>query len=309
MSAQDSETLIVNDEESSLRLDKLLALRFPEQSRTYFQSLIDKGLVLLNGQPVKKRIKPQSGDEIEVEFTLSPELSLSPEAMPLDILYEDEWLLIINKPTGLVVHPAPGHWSGTFVNGLLYHCQQLGSLESQRPGIVHRLDKETTGVLIAAKNETVQQRLVTLFSSRQVHKEYLAVCIGNPGTVTIEAPIGRHPTERKQMTVLREGGRHAVTQCHTLSTDGKLSVVHINLLTGRTHQIRVHMKYNGTPILGDPLYGNNSWNQKMKVQRQMLHAYRLSLTHPITHTPLSAVAPLPADMERVVKQLYPSFQG
>jgi 23S rRNA pseudouridine1911/1915/1917 synthase len=242
MPAPESETLIVNDEETNLRLDKLLALRFPEQSRTYFQSLIDKGLVLLNGLPAKKRIKPQSGDEIEVEFTLSPELSLTPEAIPLDILYEDEWLLIINKPAGLVVHPAPGHWSGTFVNGLLYHCQQLGSIESQRPGIVHRLDKDTSGALIAAKSETVQQRLVTLFSSRQVHKEYLAICVGNPGTATIEAPIGRHPTERKQMTVLREGGRHAVTQCTTLSTDGKLSVVQVNLLTGRTHQIRVHMK-------------------------------------------------------------------
>lgn len=289
-----------------MRLDQLLAHHFQEQSRTYFQYLIEEGFVLLNGGSVKKRVKPQLGDEIEVHFALTPEISLAPEPIPLDVLYEDEWLIAVNKPAGMVVHPAPGHWSGTFVNALLHHCQNksLGGAPL-RPGIVHRLDKETSGILIAAKDESTHQKLVALFAGRSIHKEYLAICIGNPGKKLIQAPIGRHPVLRKCMAVVSEGGKEAMTSCHPLAFDGKLSLVRIHLLTGRTHQIRVHLKHNGTPILGDPLYGNAQWNQKWDLERQMLHAALISFVHPITNKKLEISAPIPEDMRRVIDKHFP----
>lgn len=294
----DEDLIIVLEEESGERLDKLLAHRFKERySRTYFQYLIDHHLVLLNGEPVKKRVKPKAGDEIEVEFLALPEIQLKPEPISLEILYEDDSLLVINKPVGMVVHPAPGHWSGTFVNALLFHCQSLAVAEGEiRPGIVHRLDKDTSGILVAAKTLEAQQKLIELFASRQIYKEYLAICVGHPGQGEIRAPIGRHPVDRKQMAVVPEG-REAITFYKTLASQGKLSMVQVVIATGRTHQIRVHLKYHGTPVLGDPLYGQSNSNQSYKAPHQFLHALRLRLPHPITKKILEFQALPPLDMQ------------
>jgi 23S rRNA pseudouridine1911/1915/1917 synthase len=346
-----TESLLVTPEMLQIRLDRLLVQTFPHHSRTYFQYLIESGLVLVNGSPVKKRETVDLGDEIEVCFELTPELSLTPENIPLDILYEDNHLIAINKPAGMVTHPAPGHPTGTFVNALLYHCKTLpntsdasrkfvasgprqnlgvesikeggsihsiqppsliaqprefsrrstsnelsGSITSTlRPGIVHRLDKDTSGVLIAAKTTECHQKLVELFSTRAVTKHYTAICVGNPGDRVINEPIRRHPTRRQEMHV-DPAGKPATSICRVLKTEKELTWVDIQLITGRTHQIRVHLKHVGTPILGDPVYGRPSINEKYGIQRQLLHATTLSLVHPITSIPLHLVAPFPPDL-------------
>lgn len=300
----ESDQLIITTEEAGERLDKILARRFAElYSRTYFQYLIDQHLVLLNGQPVKKRIKPLAGDEVEVQFAALPEADLASEPIPLDILYEDDDLLVINKPVGMVVHPAPGHWSGTFVNALLHHCQQLPIPEGTlRPGIVHRLDKDTSGLLVAAKTLEAQQKLIELFASRQVYKEYLAVCVGRPVDGPIEAPIGRHPVLRKEMAVVPTG-RPACTICKALGWNDKLSVVQLVITTGRTHQIRVHLKYKGHPVLGDPLYGSLTANQHYEVTHQLLHASTLRFRHPLTQVLLDFQAPVPEEMGHFIQKI------
>jgi 23S rRNA pseudouridine1911/1915/1917 synthase len=300
------DTIFITEEEEGERLDRMLANRFQAvQSRTYFQNLINEGRVLLNGDPVKKRIKPKKGDEVEIHFIFTPEISIVPEPIPLSILYEDEAILVVNKPPGMVVHPALGNWSGTFVNALLHHCQLIEAPTSSfpRPGIVHRLDKDTSGVMVAAKQAKAGQRLMEHFSKREVHKEYLAICLGNPGSKTIDAPIGRHPVKRKEMAVLKEGGRPSVTHCTTLAFDGQLSQVRLVLETGRTHQIRVHLKHLGTPILGDAVYGNASVNQKLAVSRQLLHAELLRFPHPLTGQIQEFRAPWPDDIKQMVEKI------
>lgn len=304
MVQEEHDLIIVAEDEAGTRLDKLLAERFKENhSRSYFQYLIDQHLVLLNGEPVKKRIKPLCGDEIEVQFAATPEISLSPEQIPLEVIFEDEHLLAVNKPAGLVIHPAPGNWSGTFVNALLYHCRQLESVEnSLRPGIVHRLDKDTSGILLAAKTLESQQKLIALFASRGIYKEYCAVCIGRPIEGEIRAPIGRHPTQRKQMAVVPEG-KEAVSNVKWLGGNDRLSFLQVVISTGRTHQIRVHLKHCGTPVLGDDLYGNPSINHSNKVDRQLLHARLLRLIHPITGEFLELCAPIPSDILHFVQKM------
>jgi len=305
---EEIDSFFIAEDEAGERLDKILASRLSTAgSRTYFQYLISEHKVLLNGVPVKKRIKPKSGDEIEIEYVLTPELTLSPENIPLKILFEDDALLVVDKPAGMVVHPAPGNWTGTFVNALLFHCQGLlanpssSSSQEWRPGIVHRLDKDTSGLLIAAKTSRAQQRLMDMFAERKIYKEYLAICIGNLNEGVIDAPIGRHPIQRKLMAVVEEGGRNALTEYRALASNGKLSLVRVVIATGRTHQIRVHMKYRGAPVLGDPVYGNPSWNAKYRLNRQMLHAYRLRFDHPLTGESLAFEAEIPEDMRQVIK--------
>jgi 23S rRNA pseudouridine1911/1915/1917 synthase len=304
MSTEEADLIVVTNEEAGERLDKILANRFSGiHSRTYFQMLIENERVLLNGETAIKRIKPQEGDEIQINFIITPEIELLPEPIPLDILYEDEHLIAVNKPAGLVVHPATGNWTGTFVNALLYHCKQLtGDSSTLRPGIVHRLDKDTTGVLLAAKTSLTQQKLIEMFAARQIKKGYLAICLGNPGDAKIEAPIGRHPVHRQRMAVVAEG-RKALTLCKTLAFDGKISLVSIDLATGRTHQIRVHLQHYGTPILGDALYGNTAANERYGAKRQWLHAHRLEFKHPITGINLVIEAPIPDDMKAKVDLL------
>ncbi len=286
---------IVSPEEANVRLDKLLSLRFPAHSRTYFQFLIEQGCVLVNGSPLKKREQPQAGDEIDVCFLLTPEISLEPEPIPLDIIYEDEHLLAINKPAGMVIHPAPGHPNGTFVNALLFHCNQLQGSDPLRPGIVHRLDKDTTGILLAAKTLVCHAKLVELFSRRQIQKDYLAICLGTPKEGLLSAPIKRHPIQRKEMTVCFSEGKEAKSIFRILQKEGPLSFIEIQLLTGRTHQIRVHLKHLNAPVLGDVVYGSTTANKKFHVERQLLHASRVKFFHPITGNLLDLSAPIPKD--------------
>ena len=298
-----NDSLIVNQWEAGERLDKILATRFKEHySRTYFQYLIENGLVFLNEIPQKKRIKVKEGDEIEIRFASLPEISISPENIPLTILYEDDHLLAINKPAGMVIHPAPGNWSGTFVNALLFHCSTLNVSDNLRPGIVHRLDKETSGILLAAKSLEMQQKLIELFASRKIYKEYMAISIGNPQEGMISEPIGRHPVNRKQMAVI-PNGKPAITHVHLIEKKGPLNLLKIVIATGRTHQIRVHLKFKGAPVLGDCTYGNPADNQKFGAKRQMLHAALLKFQHPITGQNLELKAPFPEDFLFFVEKL------
>ncbi len=296
-----SDKLTVSTEDLGQRLDKFLAKHFPEHSRSYFQYLIDEDFVLLNGLPVKKQKKLEKGDEVEVTFQLTPQLDVQPEAIDLDVLYEDANLLAINKPAGMVVHPAPGAYTGTFANALLHHCKTLNPEEFDRlrPGIVHRLDKNTTGVLLAAKNLKTHKKLIELFSSRQIEKKYLVVCAGVPKSGEYSAPIKRHPIHRTEMTVSQDG-KEAITQFKVLARRQGLSLVEATLITGRTHQIRVHLKDMNCPVLGDPTYGSSSVNKKYGVERQMLHAHSLKLTHPISETSLEVFAPIPPDMKNFI---------
>lgn len=303
MISEEIENWIVSEEEAGERLDKLLTTHFSHYSRTYFQYLIESKLVLIDGKPAKKRTLLCPGNEIEVKFVLTPEIALEPEAIPLDIVYEDEWLLAVNKPAGMVVHPATGNWSGTFVNALLYHCKHLEKGNTLRPGIVHRLDKDTSGILVAAKTEHMQQRLVELFATRKVEKQYLAICVGNPGSRMIEGMIGRHPTRRKEMAIVNSGGKEAMTRCELLSYNRHLSFISLYPLTGRTHQLRVHLKSVGAPILGDSLYGSLSANKSYGAHRQLLHANTLRFIHPITKEPIEFTARIPVDLQSFIKLL------
>ncbi len=299
------EVVTITQEEVGERLDTVLAERFREgYSRAYFQNLIDREGVLLNGQLVKKGSKLRVGDVVEVRFSIVREVRLVPEAIPLEIVYEDQYLLVVNKPAGMVVHPAPGSWSGTFVHALLHHCQQLAIDPSDgwRPGIVHRLDKETSGLLVAAKTSSVQRKLVSLFASRQVYKEYWAVCVGKLMEGEINAPIGRHPIRRKEMAVTLSG-RQALSVCTSMGWNGQLSLVRVVIATGRTHQIRVHLKYKGTPVLGDSVYGDFSANRRYGVHRQLLHAAVMKFRHPVTQESLEFKASAPLDMRSFISSL------
>ena len=287
------------------RLDKLLACKFPSHSRTYFQHLIDEGFVLLNGKPIKKRELPKQGDLISLTFTPRPEISLEPEEIPLEILYEDEHLLAINKPSSMVVHPGKGQPNHTFVNALLFHVKDLSRDDPIRPGIVHRLDKDTSGVLIAAKTPLAHMRLVDLFKKREMHKQYIAICKGNPSFQGVfSKPIGRDPYHREKMSI-QEGGKEAITEIRSLAKDSTTSIVSLKPRTGRTHQLRVHLKHLGAPILYDPIYGTKGSDS----DRLLLHALRLNFIHPITNEPLSLVAPLPTPFHPWFKKLHTSLEN
>lgn len=306
------ESFTVEENEPAERLDKFLASKFEQRySRSYFQHLIENQLVLVNGKPVKKRVAVSAGDEIEIQFSYNREITLEPEEIPLDVLFEDESLIAVNKPKGLVVHPAPGNWTHTFANALLFHCRirdawSKESLESLRPGIVHRLDKDTTGVLIAAKNLQIQQKLTEAFANRSVYKEYLAICVGNPKKATVEAPIGRHPKLRQKMAIVPEG-RYALSYIDTLHSESGLSLVKIIIATGRTHQVRLHLNHLHSPVLGDELYGNASANQKFKAERPYLHASTLKVRHPLTGNEIVFTAPIPDDMQKIIEKFMKGF--
>ena len=265
-----------------MRLDQALCTSFPEHSRAYFQSLIERSAVLVNGKSVKKRERVTPGDTIEVEFLSDKPLSAKPENIPLTILYEDPAILVVDKPAGMVVHPAPGARGGTLVNAILHHLGSINTCDDPlRPGIVHRLDKDTSGVLVIAKNRNVHTHLAEQFAKRTVKKEYLAVCISRPQTDHIAEPIGRHPVNRQQMAIVSDG-RSAETAFTIEEQKGDLFLLRAYPKTGRTHQIRVHARAIGAPILGDPLYGSHSINRKHHESMQLLHSHRLTITHPIT---------------------------
>lgn len=296
-----SELILVKEEEEGLRIDKLLSTRYGEKSRTYFQYLIENGCVLLNGNPIKKRTSPKKDDEIEIFFILTKEISLEPQNIPLNIIYEDEDIIAVNKPSNMVVHPAPGNWKDTFVNALLFHCKNLlTKKDNLRPGIVHRLDKDTSGILLAAKNENAHRNLIEQFSLRQIEKEYLAICFGYIESQTLSFPIARDKNKRKEMSV-NENGKEAITVIETLAKKEELTLILAKPKTGRTHQIRVHLKHMNSPIIGDKIYGNSKINKKYNLSRQMLHAYSLKFFHPIHKTPLHLKASLPEDFQKFIK--------
>jgi 23S rRNA pseudouridine1911/1915/1917 synthase len=294
---------MVSKRESGSRIDLILGGRFPERSRNYFQKLITSGFVLVNGEGVKKRALLEEGDEVEVTFIESAEGPLKAEDIPLDILYEDTHFLAINKPAGLVVHPGAGNPDGTFANALLFHCKQLEG-HGFRPGIVHRLDKETSGALLGAKDAQTQQLLSELFADRAIQKVYYALTCGNPGNQLVEAPLQRHPIRRIEMSINKEG-RPAETLIETLSYNGKLSFVRLTPKTGRTHQLRVHLKSLGCPILGDSLYGVKAMNEKYSAERQMLHAYSLTFNHPYSNEPIKIEAPFSSDFQEILNKHFP----
>ncbi len=297
----------VTEKQQGLRLDRGLAEQLPDLSRSRLQQLIRQGQVWLNGQPCLDKNRPlQAGDQIEVRIPPATPTTLQPERIPLDILYEDDDLLVINKPRGLVVHPAPGHTSGTLVHALLAHCPHLSGINGeQRPGIVHRLDKDTTGALVIAKHDQAHQHLQAQIQAKTARRIYLGVVFGRPAQSqgTISAPIGRHPVDRQKMAVLPPGqGRAAVTHWQVLERLGNYTLMQFELETGRTHQIRVHAAHLRLPIVGDPLY-TQSKTSPVKLSGQALHAWKLSFVHPRTGQPLQVTAPLPEEFERLLRQL------
>lgn len=290
------------------RLDRWLAKQLPQLSRARVQKLIDQGQVKLNGQVCRSKAAAlQPGDRLQIEIPPAHPLNLEPEAIPLDILYEDEHIIIVNKPSGLVVHPAPGHLTGTLVNAVLAHCQNLAGIGGvQRPGIVHRLDKDTSGALVMAKTDQACAHLQAQMKAKTAQREYVAVVHGAPAnsTGTVDQPIGRHPIDRKKKAIvpLEKGGRRAITHWWVQERLGNYTLMYFRLETGRTHQIRVHCVHIGHPIVGDPIYSSGR-SIGVNLTGQALHAWKLKLRHPVTEDWLEAIAPFPTDFTTLVDRL------
>jgi 23S rRNA pseudouridine1911/1915/1917 synthase len=296
--------LRVNPVRAGLRLDRYLALELTDLSRSRLQSLIGEGFVRLNGATPRPRDVVRADDVVQLTIPPLQKIEAAPEEIPLAVLFEDEDLLVLNKPAGMVVHPGAGNLEHTLVNALLSHCTTLSGIGGkERPGIVHRLDKETSGCLVVAKNDAAHRDLSRQFAARTVKKVYLALVAGrlrNP-TGRIDAPIARHPVHRQRMSIAKHArGRSALTEYRVAKSDAEMSLVECELHSGRTHQIRVHLHHLGHPILGDKLYAPKLAKDS---PRQMLHAWRLGFTHPRTNEWLQAEAPLPADFESALAKL------
>ncbi|HID69539.1 MAG TPA: RluA family pseudouridine synthase [Desulfobacterales bacterium] len=300
-------TLLVSAEQAGIRLDHFLVQFIPDSSRSNLVQSIRLGLIQVDGKKKKSSYRLKAGELVSGTLFQAPPLELVAQEVPFDILFEDDSILILSKPPGIVVHPANGNPDGTLVNGLLYHCQALAEVGDHiRPGIVHRLDKDTSGIMVVAKTSQSHRLLVDAFKARTVDKEYLTIVFGIPEQRKgrIVKPIGRHPVHRQKMTVCDEKkGRYAASNWQVLEeyTEEGCSLVKVCIETGRTHQIRVHMASLGHPVAGDSLYGRA--RNTRKFPRQMLHAYRLSLYHPITGEKLTFTAPLWADFQEIVDQL------
>ncbi len=278
------------------RIDKVLGLALPSLSRSYIQKLLKEGLAAVNGTTVKPNYRVKCGDDVRLELPPATEPDILPEEMPLDILYEDEDVLVVNKPKGMVVHPAAGHHTGTLVNGIMAHCKgNLSGINGiMRPGIVHRIDKDTTGSVIICKNDAAHSHIAAQLKDHSVVRHYHAICYGvlEEDERTVCAPIGRHPTDRKKMAVNEKNGKHAVTHIRVLKRFHGYTYVECRLETGRTHQIRVHMASIGHPLLGDTVYAPGR-TSPYKLQGQCLHAKVLGFRHPRTGEYIGTDAPLP----------------
>lgn len=272
--------------DKKIRCDVFLSEKISNLSRTSIQKLIKEKLVFVNGKNIKPNVILEIGDEITVSIPNKKEMTLVAEDIALDIVYEDDYIIIINKPRNMVVHPAAGNEEHTLVNALLNHCK-LSMINSERPGIVHRLDKDTTGLIVCAKDDETHLKLVEMFSNREINKKYLAICNGSFSKENgfIDKPIGRDEKDRKKMSVKSKSGKEALTEYNVLISNLKYSLVDVTLHTGRTHQIRVHFSSLNHPIVGDETYGNK--NEKIKANGQMLHSYYLEFLHPITEENLS----------------------
>ncbi|WP_442944199.1 RluA family pseudouridine synthase [Nostoc sp.] len=290
------------------RLDRYLSQELPDLSRSRIQQLIEQGNVQLNDKVcTSKKINVKVGDRITLEIPEAQPLELLAEDIPLDILYEDDQLLILNKPAGLVVHPAPGHPDGTLVNALLAHCPNLPGIGGvQRPGIVHRLDKDTTGAIAIAKTDIAHRHLQAQLKAKTARREYLGVVYGAPKTEsgTIDLPIDRHPQDRKKMAIIpvEEGGRSAVTHWQVLERLGNFTLIHFQLETGRTHQIRVHSAKMGHPIVGDRVYSSGH-SVGVNLPGQALHAWRLKLQHPLSGELIEVTATPPTHFTKLLEML------
>lgn len=292
----------ITEEQNKERIDKVVASMNAEWSRSQVQQWIKDGIVTVNGQAVKGNYKAKTGDDIVVTVPEPEVLDVLPEPMDLDIYYEDRDVLVVNKPRGMVVHPAPGHVTGTLVNGLMHHCKDLSGINGvMRPGIVHRIDKDTSGLLMVAKNDMAHESLVNQLVAKTVTRRYKAIVHGviPHDTGTIDAPIGRDKVDRQSMTI-DENGKHAVTHFRVLERFKDFTYVECQLETGRTHQIRVHMKYIGYPLAGDPKYGPK---KTLDIDGQALHAGILGFTHPRTEEYIEFEAPLPQEFAQLLEYL------
>ena len=307
--------VLVTEILNGARLDRALAALLPEQSRSALARLIEEGCVRVGGSPATKpSTRVSTGQELSIDVPAPLPSTVVSQDLPITILFEDELLVVIDKPAGLVVHPSAGHADQTLVNALLFHIRDLSGIGGElRPGIVHRLDKDTSGVMVIAKNDEAHRKLTAAWSSDAVRKEYLAVVYGTPSSShgTIDAPIGRDPRDRKRMAIV-PAGRQAVTDYEIAATLRHSCLLRCLLHTGRTHQIRVHLKSLGHPIIGDPLYSGPQWrgipDKKLQkaiktMTRQALHATKLTIPHPRTGASMTFEAPMPADMSALVEAL------
>lgn len=292
-----------------MRLDKKILETHPDFSRSRIEGLIKSGFVTVNGAVAEKAgMKVGDDDEVVVEIPPPVPAIPEPEAIALDIVYEDDDIIVINKMPGMVVHPAPGHFTGTLVNALLHHCPNLSGIGGVvRPGIVHRLDQDTSGLIVVAKSQKAMDGLVKAFASHKtIEKTYLAVCHGRPrlDAGRIENLIGRHPVDRKRMAIVEKNGKAAITNWKVLSknTAQPISIIECRIETGRTHQIRVHTASLGTPVIGDKVYGKSALDKRLDPipARQMLHAWKLKLYHPVTSKIIEFTASIPTDMQAYI---------
>ena len=296
---------LINDEWEGLRIDKYLSSNLDFLSRSYIQKMIQEQNVSVNGKIVKANYCLKEDDEIEFQLPPNVEPDIEPEDIPLDVLYEDNDVIVVNKPKGMVVHPAAGHYSGTLVNALMYHCKDsLSGINGiMRPGIVHRIDKDTTGSLIICKNDNSHEIIAEQLKEHSIVRKYRAICMGiiKEDELTINAPIGRHPVERKKMAINEKNGKTAVTHVKVLKRLKNATYIECRLETGRTHQIRVHLSSMGHPLLGDEIYGDTK--NKHKLQGQTLHAYILGFKHPTTNEYIETTASIPSYFNKLLKIL------
>lgn len=298
------ETVTAEAEDAGTRADVFLAAKLGV-SRSNMQKLLEDGRVKRGEKIIKANYKVRAGEMFVVDIPEPEPIEAVPENIPLDIIYEDDDVAVLNKARGMVVHPAPGNYTGTLVNALLYHCSNLSGINSAiRPGIVHRLDKDTSGIMIVAKNDAAHISLSQQIQSKNAVRTYLAVVRGNIKTDcgTIETQIARDKTDRKKMAVVKEGGRDAITDYEVLERFGKYTLVRCKLRTGRTHQIRVHMEYLGYPLVGDPKY--SPMKTPFGIKGQALHSHTLEFTHPRTGERMKFEAPLPEDMHKIITRLH-----
>lgn len=300
-----SQEFEVTMEQEGERLDKYLALIYENQSRSFFQKLIKENLVLVNEKVQKANYRVSTEDTVSVTIPKAQEIEILPENIPLDILYEDEDVLVVNKPKGMVVHPSAGHYSGTLVNAVMYHCRDSlsGINGAIRPGIVHRIDMDTTGALIICKNDNAHVKIAEQIKEHSVTRRYRGIVNGvvKQDTGIIEGAIGRHPVERKKMAINEKNGKPAITHYKVLERFERYTYMEFKLETGRTHQIRVHMASIGHPLLGDTLY--SSGRSPYKLQGQTLHAMTIGFIHPRTREYMEVTAPLPEYFEKILKDL------
>lgn len=300
------EKLFFTIEKGGERIDKYLSEQLEDMTRSHIQKLIKENMVRVNGMAVKSNFKLSASDQIEVEIPELKEPDILPENIPLDILYEDQDILVVNKPKGMVVHPAPGHYTGTLVNAIMYHCKDnLSGINGvMRPGIVHRIDMDTTGSLLICKNDRAHQALAEQLKEHSITRKYHAIVHGRlkEDEGTIDKPIGRHPIDRKKMSVHCTNGREAITHYRVLKRFQQFTYIECQLETGRTHQIRVHMSSIGHPILGDQVYGPAKCPYKL--QGQTLHAKVLGITHPTTDEYMEFDAPLPDYFQGLLEKMH-----